>query len=353
MIESKPTLAPYSATYSPNLPKLLRQLNCTIAISTYQANKVLFVSAKSENKIGLLPRTFNNAMGIALEKNRMAIATKNEVIVLQNSPQLAFSYPKKTKTYDALFVPRVTYYTGHIDIHDLHFGNTGLWAINTSFSCLCQIDGAYSFTPKWKPPFISELVSEDKCHLNGLAMKDGKPLYVTALGKGDTKQSWRKNITNGGLLMNVQTNEIILDNLAMPHTPRIWDDKLYLLLSASEKLICVNPENGSIETIAHIDGFVRGMAKQGDYIFIATSKLRKESSTSKHLKISNQANEAGIVVLHLPSKKLVGKLTFQSTIDEIYDIKILPNMVNPNILNTYGDVHSQSLHIPNGNFWAQ
>lgn len=347
------SFTPFASTYTPNLPELLQQLQCSIAITTYQAGKVLFISPKDNESLSLLPRTFHKAMGIAYEGNRMAVATKNEVVLLQNAPQLAYTYPKKPNTYDALFMPRATYYTGQVDIHDLHWGKEGLWAINTSFSCLCRIDETYSFTPKWQPNFITELVSEDRCHLNGLAMKDGSPLYVSALGKGNHQQSWRENITSGGILMNVLDNQIIAEGLPMPHTPRIWNNKLYVLLSAAEKLVCVNPENGTYEEVAHIPGFVRGMAKRGDYVFVATSKLRKNSSTFKHLDIADKADEAGITVLHLPTGAIVAKLRFQMTVDEIYDVQILPNVQRPNILNTSGMTHQEALHIPTGTYWAQ
>lgn len=347
------SLAPFSSTFTPNLPELLQQLNCSLAITTYQAGKVLFISPKDSENLSLLPRTFHKAMGMALKGNRLAVATKNEVTVLQNVPALAQSYPKKPNTYDALFMPRASYYTGQVDIHDLHWGTEGLWAVNTSFSCLCHIDDAYSFTPKWTPNFITNLAAEDRCHLNGLAMQDGKPRYVSALGSGNSKQQWRENITTGGILMNIQENEIIAQGLAMPHTPRIWDNQLYVLLSAAEKLVRVNPENGTYETVAHVPGFVRGMAKHGDFVFIATSKLRKNSSTFKHLDIAEKANEAGITVVHLPTGAIVGKLSFQMTVDEIYDIQILPEIIRPNIVNTYGEMHHDALSIPQGTFWAQ
>ncbi len=347
-----PPTAPFSCVYSPNLPELLMQLNCTIAISTFQAGKVLFISPKNEEELVLLPRTFYKAMGIAIEEDKMAIATKSEVIVLKNSPQLAASYPKKPNTYDALYTPRLTYYTGMVDIHDLHFGADKLWAVNTSFSCLCSIDEVYSFTPQWKPHFITNLASEDRCHLNGLAMENGRPRYISALGKSDKPSGWRENIVKGGILMDVESNEVIANGLAMPHTPRIWDDKLYLLLSAGQRLVCLDPQNGKYETVTHIPGFVRGMAKYGDYVFVGTSKLRKNSSTFRHLEIAESANEAAITIIHLPTGAKVGKLTFRASVDELYDIQILPNMIRPNIINTYGNTHEQSLVIPNHTFWS-
>lgn len=346
------TPKPFGCTFSPNLPELLQQLNCTLAITTFQAGKVVFISPRNKEELIQLPRTFHKAMGIAVQDDRMAIATKSEVVILRNAPSLAEKYPNNPATYDHFWYPQATYFTGAVDIHDLHFGKSALWAINTSFSCLCTLDTYNNFTPRWKPHFISHLASEDRCHLNGLAMENGEPMYVSALGAGNRSQSWRENITGGGVILHVPSNEIVASGLAMPHSPRIYNGKLYVLLSAAEALICIDPQTGKYETVAKIPGFVRGMDLIGEHLFIATSKLRKNSSTFKDLKIADKADVASVIVIHLPTGAKMGALTYTATVDEIYDVKILPNCQRPNILNTYTDMHHQALVIPGGTFWA-
>jgi uncharacterized protein (TIGR03032 family) len=345
---------PFSCQYTPNLPELLLQLNCTIALTTYQAGKVIFISAENEDRIVQLPRTFNKAMGLALDKNsnKLGVATKNEVIVLKNESRLATSYPKNPNKYDALFMPRATYYTGQVDIHDLDWGIDGLWGVNTSFSCLCLVDEEYSFTPKWKPHFIDKLVSEDRCHLNGLAMQNGQPKYISALGSGNTMQSWRQNITTGGILMDVETNEIVIQNIPMPHSPRLYDGKLWMLTSATGDVVVANPEKGTFDTLIHLSGFVRGMARKGDYLFVGLSKLRQNSSTFKHLEIAKFANYAGIDIIHIPTATKVAGLKYLASVDEIYDVQILDDIRRPGIINTMGEMHHQGLSTPNSTYWA-
>ena len=184
-------------------------------------------------------------------------------------------------------------------------------------------------------------------------MKNGEPMYISALGTGNTHQSWRENITSGGILMHVPSNEIIVTGLAMPHAPRLYDGKLYVLLSAKEQLICVDPNTGTYDVVAHVPGFVRGMAKHGDYLFIGTSKLRKNSSTFKHLKISEESDVAGVTVVHLPSGKVVANLNWLASVDEIYDVQILSNTSRPNIINTYTDAHQKALVLPETTYWSK
>ena len=345
--------APFTCSYSPNFAELLLQLNTSLAISTYQAGKVVMLSPKNKEELIQLPRTFHSPMGMALHNNKLAIATKSEVVVTINNAELAKSYPKVPHTYDSLFLPTASYYTGHVDLHDLHYGTKGeLYAVNTSFSCLTVIDDNFSFTPVWKPKFITGFASEDRCHLNGLAMENGKPKYISALGATDTVQGWRDNITSGGIIIDLASNEIIAQGLAMPHSPRVVKDKLYCLLSAAEKLVEINPVDGKVTEIAHIPGFVRGMTIVDDYAFIATSKLRQNSSTFKHLKIAQNADVASIIAVHLPTGAQVGKLTYQASVDEIYDIIALPGLTRPNILNNLSPYHKQGLVTPQNSFWA-
>lgn len=345
---------PFSCSYSPNVPELLHQLNCTLAISTYQAGKVIFLSPKDDQSLVQLPRTFEKAMGITLHGDKMAIAKKDEVLVLKNSPQLAAHYPKQPNTYDALYMPRATYYTGQIDLHDIDYGKNGkLFAVNTSFSCLVGIDDNFSFNPIWKPNFISKLASEDRCHLNGMAMKDGLPKYVTAFSESDTPQGWRPTVTTGGIVMDVTSNEIIGRNIPMPHSPRIFDEELYMLLSATGEFVKLDVNTGKYEVIKQLDGFVRGLAKYGDYVFIGLSKLRKNSSTFAKLEIADKAVHAGITILHLPTGSLVGEIKYQASVEEIYDVQVIPNFKRPGILNTLRPEYKLGLTTPQTTYWAR
>ena len=349
-------LSPFSCKYTPQIPELLQNLNCSIAISTYQAGKVVFISAKDENSLIQLPRNFEKAMGIAedTQQDKIAIACKDEVIVFRNSNELAYHYPKSPNKYDALYLPRNTFHTGAIDIHDLNFGNNGeLYAVNTLFSSIVKINDDYNFTPFWTPPFIDKIASEDRCHLNGMAMQNGKPKYATAFNNGNSPQSWRDKVTESGIIIDVENNTIISEGLAMPHTPRIFNGELYVLLSATGELVKINKETGSYEVIIKVDGFVRGMSFHKDYLFIGLSKLRKNSSTFGKLPFAEKANEAGIVVVHLPTKSISGKITYLTSLDEIYDIHVLADKTRPNILNTLTDDHKNGLMIPNTTFWRK
>lgn len=352
MNQTKKPLPPFTSQFSPEVPEILYNLQCTIAISTYQAGKVVFLSAPKPDKLVQIARTFEGAMGIALKKNKMAVACKSDLHILANEPAMAKTYPPKQNVYDALYMPRSTYYTGQLSLHDLNWNNTDLFAVNTLFSALVKIDDDYSFNPVWKPKFISELAPEDRCHLNGMATEENKVKYVTALGETNTRGGWRENKLTGGILIDVPSNEIIARNLAMPHSPRIYNHKVYALLSAAGELIEVDINTGKYETLTKFDYFVRGMDKIGDYLFIGHSKLRHTTSAFRDLPIAKKSQKAGVMIVHLPTGSIVGNIMYENSVDEIYDVKILPNITRPNIVNPQHNSVNIAITSPNESYWA-
>jgi uncharacterized protein (TIGR03032 family) len=343
---------PFSIQHSPQLPELLAELDCSLALTTYQAGKVIFLSSDGERLIQL-PRTFEEPMGLAVEGDRMAVATKDSLVLLANESRLAPTYPRQPDTYDALYVPRSVHFVGSLAVHDMLFTPSGLVGVNTLFSCLFQLDPHVSFRPVWKPPFVSELAPEDRCHLNGLAGVDGKPRYATALGATDTAGGWRAQKESGGALMHVPSGEVILGNLPMPHSPRVYDGTLYALLSATGEVIAVDVERGQFETVNRVAGFARGMARQGDYLFVGTSTLRGRHTFGDLGLAGRKDAFCGITVLHLPTGAIVGDIRYLRSCEEIYDVQVLPGLRRPGLLGVHDDAHHRALSLPDQTFWGR
>ena len=348
---------PFAVQHTPQVPELLNTLGITLVLSTYQAGKVVFLSAKDDNSLVQLPRTLDKPMGIAEDPatDRLAIACRREVMVFANSAELAHHYPKAPQRYDAMYLPRLTYHTGAIDVHDLNFGDEGrsLYAVNTKFSCLMTLDDRYSFVPYWQPKFISRLSSDDRCHLNGMAMEDGQPRYATSFSQTDTPGGWRPTVTKTGTIFDVPSGEVLATGLAMPHSPRLYDGELFVLLSATGELARVDRNSGKVEIVRRIGGFVRGLGRAGDYLFVGVSRLREKSSTFGHLEVAKENNFAGIKIIHLPTAALVGELRYLASVDEIYDVHVLSGKRRPNLLNTISDDHQAALSTPDTTYWGK
>ena len=347
-----PKVAAFTCTHSPNLPELLLKLNCSLALSTYQAGKVVLISALNSGRLIQLPRSFQKPMGIAADSSRLAVATLTEVVVFNNASRMAPNYPKQPNTYDALYLPRATYFTGEVDIHDLHWLGEDLMAVNTRFSCLAHIDHKFSFTPFWKPFFISRITPQDQCHLNGVAFENDKPRFVTALGKTNEPEGWRKSRDSGGIVMEVTSNTIVAEGLSMPHSPRLYDGKLFLLESATGTLVTIDPASGKKETVLPLDGFARGMDRVGDFIFIGLSQLRKKSGSFEGLPIADKSLFCGIVVVHLPSTRVVAHLKYEDSVEEIYDVRAMRGMRRPGLVSAQKGDHRLALTTPHEDYWA-
>lgn len=231
------------------------------------------------------------------------------------------------------------------------WGRKGLWAVNTRFSCLCLINDCFSFEPHWHPPFISDLTPDDRCHLNGLAMHQDEPYFVSALGKTDREKGWRDQILSGGIIMHVPTGEILTDKLPMPHSPRLYDGNLFVLFSATGELACLDIQTGKHEIVSRLPGFTKGMARQGDYLFIGLSRIRENASTFRNLPVASKALFSGIAVIHLPSGKTEGLIRYENSVEEIYDIQILPDIRRPGLLNAARPEHRLALVTPTDSFW--
>lgn len=351
---------PFACAYSPQLPELIHRLGCSLALTTYQAGKLIFLSATDEEKVIQLPRTFDKPMGLGYDADsgRLAVACRDEVITLANSPELATHYPKSPGRYDALFAPRVTYHTGRVDIHDLRFGASptggdGLYAVNTRFDCVVRLDDRHNFVPHWRPPHLTRLAPDDRCHVNGMAMEAGRPRYVSAFGTGDAPGAWRDTLLESGVIYDLEAGEILSEGLPMPHSPRLFGDDLYVLLSATGQLARIDRDSGAVTVVCELGGFVRGMDLVGEHLFVGLSKLRRNSSTFAKLPFAERADRAGLVVVHLPTGARVAELTYRASVDELYDVLVLPGMRRPNALNTAGEAHKHALATPQTTFWAR
>jgi len=329
-----PSGPPLRSVFTANLPEIFRQLGISLVVSTYQAGKVILVRHDDvAGGINTHFRDFEKPMGIAVKGNRLGIGGANTVWEYRNVPAVAARLEPRGKN-DACYLPRHIHITGDIDIHEMAWAKDDrLWLVNTRFGCLCTLDVDHSFYPRWRPPFISALAPEDRCHLNGLAMVDGEPRYVTALGETDTHAGWRSNKASGGILMDVASNKVVLRSLSMPHSPRWYRGKLWVLESGQGSLVTVDTVKGTWETVAKLPGFTRGIDFIGPLAFIGLSKVRESAVFSGIPIVADLAERiCGVWVLNIETGEVLGFLRFESGVEEIFAVQLLHHTRFPDML---------------------
>jgi uncharacterized protein (TIGR03032 family) len=356
-IADPPAPVAFHFAQSNSFAPLLAEVGVSLLVTTYQANKLLALREQGGG-LSILVRSFDRPMGLAADPKRIALGTRDQVWHFRNAPDLA-TRVNPAGAHDACFLPRASHVTGDIGVHEIAWAAGGednraaqkrdeLWLVSTRFSCLCTLSPDYSFVPRWRPPFITGLAAEDRCHLNGLAVVDRGPGYVTALGKSDTAGGWRADKARGGLLMSVPDGHVVAAGLCMPHSPRWHGGKLWVLESGTGTLRQIDRTTGAPNVVtAALPGFARGLAIYGPYAFIGLSKIRPTSAMDGvPLAERRAALKCGIAVVDLRTGGVVATVDFQTAVEEVFDVQVLAGNRFPEVLGFQQETIQHTFVVP-------
>ncbi|HJV68770.1 TIGR03032 family protein [Ideonella sp.] len=309
----------------------MAQQRLSIALTTYQIGKLFLLGLKPGGGLSVFERSFNRCMGLCPADNGFCMSSLYQVWRFAN----VLDAGQTQGGYDRLYVPQVGHTTGDLDIHDMAVDGQGrLVFVNTLFGCLATLSDTHSFRPLWRPPFVSRLAAEDRCHLNGLAMKDGKPAYVTAASTSDVVDGWREHRAGGGVVVDVARNEIVARGLSMPHSPRWHRGRLWLLNSGTGEFGHIELDSGRFVPLAFCAGYLRGLCFVDDFALVGLSKPRDNKTFSglpldERLHARGAEARCGVQVIDLRTGDAVHWLRFDGIVDELYDVIPLPGVRTP------------------------
>jgi uncharacterized protein (TIGR03032 family) len=340
--------SPLRSVHTTSFPAILDQLGSALLVTTYQAGK-LVVLRSDGGVINTHFRAFNKPMGMAVGRGRLGIGTAVDVWEFRNVPAVAAKLEPAGK-HDACFLPRSAHVTGDVQIHEMAYVGDQLCFVNTRFSCLAAHDPDHSFSPVWRPKFISQLTPDDRCHLNGLGLgENGRPRWVTALGETDSAGGWRANKKSGGILIDMDSNEIVARGLSMPHSPRWHAGRLWLLESGTGSLGHVDLASGRYEPIVRLDGFTRGLEMVGNLAFVGLSQVR-ETAVFSGIEITERLQETertcGVWVVDIEHGQVIAFLKFEEAVQEIFAVALLPGMRFPDVINDNAELIGSSFVLP-------
>jgi len=309
----------------------LEGIGASLAVTTYHSNRLFLIGAKGERSLSVFQRVFERAMGLAATAERLFLSSRFQLWQLDN----VLRPGEREGVYDRLYKPHRAWTTGDIDIHDVAIGASGEpLFVSALFSCVATVDERHSFRPLWKPRFVSKLAPEDRCHLNGLAMEGGKPRFATAMARTDIAAAWREHRRDGGLVLDIESNEVVATGLSMPHSPRVHDGRLWLLNSGTGEFGTVDLADGRFEPVCFCPGYLRGLAFHGGFAMVGMSKCREERTfdglpLEERLVANRTEARCGVAVVDLATGSLVHWVEFGGSMSELYDVQVIPGVRCP------------------------
>jgi uncharacterized protein (TIGR03032 family) len=324
-------------TTSPQFTEWLCAERLSLAVTSYQSNRLFLIGATDREKLSVCSLSLNRPMGLFATPSRLIVTTLYQIWQLDN----ILPEGQTREGFDRCYMPRMGFTTGQLSAHDVVIDKDGeIIFINTRFNCMASVSARGSFRVCWKPHFITELAPEDRCHLNGLALVDGKPRYVTCVSRSDQPGGWRNDRLHGGCVIDIARDEVVCEHLSMPHSPRFHRDQLWLLNSGHGDLGYVNLQSGRFEAVAFLPGYGRGLALMNDWAIVGLSKPR-ENRALVGLPFADRGLRSddlkcGLWVVDLKRGTPSHWLQFEGLIGELYDVQILPGIRRPGAIGFDG-----------------
>lgn len=342
---------------SQNFTAWLASANIALALTTYQAGRLFLLGRRPDGTLRAHERRIEHCQGLWSNGATMWASAKS--VLWRFANDLAPG-ERTAAGADRLFVPREGRVTGQIDVHDIGVGDTAFAAagpgfagagadgdpgpifVATGYNCLATVSERASFRPLWRPSFISALAAEDRCHLNGLAMDGARPAFVSAVSRSDVADGWRERRRDGGVILDVTSGEVVAAGLSMPHSPRWHDERLWVLNSGTGEFGRVDPASGVFDPVAFCPGYARGLAFAGGHAVIGLSRPRRNQTfeglaLEERLQAKDAAPRCGLIVVDLNTGVTVAWLRFEHTIDELYDIAVLPGVAQAEAVGFAGE----------------
>jgi uncharacterized protein (TIGR03032 family) len=310
---------------SPGFTAWLRDSEISIALT--KGNSLVLIGPGAGDTLSFSDCQFGICTGLAaVSADTLYLATRYQIWRLENAvPAGGVS----DAGHDRLYLPQTAWTTGALLVRDLGVTDgERVTFVNGLFSCLATPSPRLNFEPTWLPPFISRLAPEDRCHLSGVAIEDGRPALVTSASRSDRAGGWREDMREGGVVLSVASGEALAAGLSMPCSPVLRGGQAWLCLGGSGELATIDLSDGAVTRVAALPGFARGLAVHEGHAIVGVSGPRRgESFTglplADRLPDATGAGGCGVFVIELESGRVEHSLLFSGGSTEINAVAVL------------------------------
>ena len=329
---------PFHVHLSDQARAWLNDNNLSLVFTTYTLGKVVMIGPGNAGMLSACERNFGRAMALVPTAKGFYLSTLFQVWRFEHSLPPGV---RVNQHWDRLYMPRSCHVTGNVDVHDLHqHADGGLLAAITQYNCIATLDERGNFSPVWRPAFIDKMVGEDRCHLNGFCMENGEIAYVTAVSETNEANRWRDKRADGGVVIDAKTKEIVARGLAMPHTPRLYRDRLWIVEAGKGWFGYIDRASGKFEHVTWCPGFLRGLRFYGKYALLGMSLPRNQIFAGlpldELLKENSAESECAIYVIDLDRGTVVYRIRITGSVTEIYDMIVLEETRQPMMIGLEG-----------------
>lgn len=324
---------------SPGFSAWLHLQAVSVVFTSYRAGKLITLGVGPDGALTASDCSLSRCMGLGLAEGRLWVASQHQLWRFDN----ILSVDQRHGDHDAVFLPVLSVMTGAVDIHDIveDDRNRPVFTV-PRFNCIATIAEGHSFEVLWKPPFITEVIAEDRCHLNGLATMEGAPRFVTCLAATNASGAWRDHKVGGGVVIDVQSGQSVATGLSMPHSPRLHNGKLWIHQSGTGEFGHVNLQTGMFQPVVALPGLPRGLAFHDKWAILGLSKPRKESGfeglpLGDRLASEQTPSQCAIIVFNLETEEVDYRVEIGPLVEEIYDVSLIKGVRNPKLVDPDSD----------------
>ena len=149
--------------------------------------------------------------------------------------------------------------------------------------------------------------------------------------------------------MDVSSGEVITRGLSMPHSPRWYAGRLRVCESGTGTFGYIDRSTGKYEPIAEVPGFTRGLDFAGNLAFVGLSQVRESAVFSGipiTVRLTAEERTCGVCAIDLKSGQVVGLLRFETAVQEVFAVAVLPGRRYPDLINNDDTLLENSFVVP-------